>query len=262
MRFLPLFLLGLGCLPALALASTPEDAAQAFYAARLASETMGAPGGLELADFSQYLGPELVCVLGAARRYNDAYLEARPGEVPPFAHGDLYSGAEERPARFTLGKASVKGERATISARFEYDGADGHAFERSSTLHMLLHKRHWVINEIDYTEAPVIPMPKPGLVAGLREALDHGNPEIGWSARQLDGCPVDGELARLKAAQVKKESAGKKKHATAKRGTNHSARSASSTKKAAAPAKSSPKKAASGTAHKKAASSSKAHARK
>lgn len=247
MRFLSVFLVGVSCLPMLAMASSPEDAAQAFLAARLATETMGAPGGLELADFSQYLGPELVCVLGAARRYNDAYLEARPGEVPPFAHGDLYSGAEERPARFTLGKTVMNGQRAKISAQFEYEGADGQSFQRSGTLHMLLHKRHWVINEIDYGEAPAIPMPRQGLVTGLREALDHANPEIGWSERQLDGCPVDGELARLKAAQVKKESASKKKHATGKRSA-HSAKSTA-------------KKPVSST-HKKSASSSKAHVKK
>lgn len=259
MRFLSLALFGLGCLPVLAVASTPEDAAQAFYTARLASESMGVPGGMELADFSNYLGPELVCLLGAARRYNDAHLATHPGQVAPFAHGDIYSGAEERPTRFTLGKARVNGQRATLSASFAYQTEDGRSFERENTLHMLLFKRHWVINDIEYGEAPSFELPKQELVGGLRDALGQARPELGWDAKQLAGCPVDGELAKLKATQQRKEakaSSGKKKSA---KSSVHGKKKASTSTSRASGKTTSKKSAAASTSKKKASASSKRH---
>jgi hypothetical protein len=259
MRFLPLVLLGLGCLPVLAMASTPEDAAQAFYTARLASESMGAPGGMELAEFSTYLGPELVCLLGAARRYNDAHLATHPGQVPPFSHGDIYSGGEDHPTRFTLGKARINGQRATLSAQFEFQTEDGQSVQREDTLHMLLSKRHWVINDIEYGEAPSFALPKKALVEGLREALGQASPELGWDAKQLDGCPVDGELAKLKAAQQRKEakaSASKKKGAKGAKPT-HGKKKAGVASRSSSKATAGKKSAAASTAKKKTNSSSK-----
>lgn len=252
MRFLPIVLLALGSLPALASASTPEETAQAFFTARLASDSLGAPSGMELADFSTYLGPELVCLLGATRRYSDAHGEALPEQAAPFSSGDLYSGGERIPLHFSLGKATIRGERASLKASFEYEGGDAGLIRREETLKMLLHKRRWVINDIEYAEAPAFALPGRELVGGLRDALEQGNRIAGWDARQLAGCPVDGELARLKAAQQRKEA-----HAT--KGKKKSAHASSAGKKKTASSKAPAKKPAGKPGTHKSSASSKRH---
>lgn len=258
MRFLTFVLLGLSCLPAMAQTSSPQAAAKAFYDSRLGGNTsMGAPSGLELATYSTYLGPELVCLLGAAKRYNDAFMEKNPSSVAPFAHGDLYSGAEEQPASFDLGKPRINGQRATMTVHFVYDLDEGLHFERQNTLHMLLHKRRWVINDIEFGQPPAIDLKAAELVGGLREALNHANPDIGWKGNQLDGCPVDGELARLKAAQQRTEARAASRHGSrshASKAHSGKAKAKSSTRKPATT-----KKKATNSARKKSASGSKSH---
>lgn len=233
MRFLSLILLSLS-LPALA-GSSPEEAANAFYSARLNSGSPGAPGGLELANYSGNLGPELVCLLGAARRYSDAYSKARPTEAAPFSDGDLYSGALAIPRAFNLGKASIKGERATLSAGFAFE--DGQ--QRESTLQLKIHKRHWVIHDIELNQPNEVGLTGPTLIAGLRNLLDKNDPSIGWDARELDGCPQGNELARLQA-EKKKSTAKKsssKKAATSKKTTTSKSASSAAKKTSKTPAK-------------------------
>lgn len=260
MRFLPIVLLALGSLPALASTGTPEETAQAFFTARLANDSLGAPSGMELADFSTYLGPELVCLLGAARRYNDAHLEALPDQPAPFSSGDLYSGGDRTPVRFTLGKATVKSQRATLKASFEYEDGEGGVSKREETLQMLTYKRRWVINDIEYSEAPAFTLPDQQLVAGLRHALGQGSKLADWDARQLAGCPVDGELARLKAAQQRKEAraakSGKKSAHTSSAGKKGHSSTKAPAKKSASSVKAPAKKAASTSAHHKSSSTS------
>ncbi|MDQ7990708.1 MAG: hypothetical protein REI09_13825 [Candidatus Dactylopiibacterium sp.] len=226
MRFVSFILLGLGCLPVLAAAASPEEAANSFFTARLAADaSLGAPGGLELARYSTWLGPELVCLLGAARRYNDAVITAQPEVTPPFSRHDLYSGGDALPTRFSLDPARVSGARATVRAHFEYEGEDGATASRSETLHMAIEKRRWVISDVEYGSTPAFRLDRPTLRAGLRAALDHANPSIGWDARQLDGCPLGGELARLQAekkrpAQAAAVSGAKSKSKTARNTRN------------------------------------------
>lgn len=221
MRFLPLFLFCLS-LPAFAL-GTPEEAANAFYSARLSSGSPGAPGGLELATYSGNLGPELVCLLGAARRYSEAYSKARPTENAPLSLGDLYSGALNIPDGFNLGKASIKGEQATLSAGFAF--ADGS--HRESTLQLRIHKRHWVIHDIELGTPGELGLSGPTLISGLRDLLDKNDESIGWNARELSGCPQGNELARLQAEKQKKS--GAKKSSSGKKATTSKKSTASKT---------------------------------
>ncbi|PLK50107.1 hypothetical protein [Uliginosibacterium sp. TH139] len=232
MRFLPLILLCLS-LPALAGAS-PEEAASAFYSARVGTGSLGAPGGLELANYSGNLGPELVCLLGAARRYSEAFSKTHPTETAPFEQGDLYSGAPALPNAFNLGKASIKGERATLGAGFAFE--DG--IHREATLQLRMHKRHWVIHDIEFSQPDALGLGSPTLIAGLRALLEKNDDSIGWNARELSGCPQGNELARLQAE--KKKSATKKsskKSSAGKKTTASKSTSSASKKTSKTPAK-------------------------
>lgn len=234
MRILSFILLGAaGLLSLNALAAgSPEDAVNAFYAARFGDATLGAPGGMELAEYSEHLGPELVCLLGAARRFSDAHVRLHPDEIPAYANGDLYSGSARLPSRFELEKAQLKGQQASIRARFLIDGEDGSQSQREALLHLGQHKRQWVIQDIEFSQPADFPLGADSLLGGLRARLGQADPAIGWDARQLEGCPQGNELARLKAAQQKKEALAKKKAASKKKPVKASAAKKTPVKKA------------------------------
>lgn len=220
-------------------ATSPEDVASAFYTARLARPLNGVPGGMDLASWSQYLGPELVCLLGAARRYNDAFGKAQPGEVQPFAEGDLFSSASVTPSRFTPGKLQHSAGRASLQIEFQLDQPDQAALIWEDRLHLIQHKRHWLINDIEYLGGPG--MADTGrLVDNLRKTLGAAPTLADWDARQLEGCPQGNELARLKAEQQRKEAKAKalaKKQAAAKKKAAANKKSTAKTNTAKKPAR-------------------------
>lgn len=221
-------------------ASSPQETAQAFYSARLKSPVVGAPGGMDLASWSPWLGPELICLLGAARRYNDAFSATNPSEPPPFADGDLFSSAPTTPDRFNLGALEQRAGRATLQIEFLVDQPDSPSRAWEDRLHMIQHKSRWVINDIEYQDTHH--MADTGrLVTNLRKTLGAAPALPDWDARQLEGCPQGNELARLKAEQQRLEARAKAKKAKAKKKTNSTKKPASSTKKAA-PQKTPPKK--------------------
>lgn len=226
------------CLPAHA-ATSPQEAAQAFYSARLKSPTNGVPGGMDLASWSEYLGPELVCLLGAARRYNDAFGKARPEETQPFAEGDLFSSAAVTPSRFTPGKLQQSAGRASLQIEFQLDQPEQAVLVWEDRLHLIQHKRDWVINDIEYLGGAH--MANSGrLIDNLRKTLGAAPTLADWDARQLEGCPQGNELARLKAEQQRKEAKAKalaKKQAAAKKKAAASKKSTAKTNTAKKPAR-------------------------
>lgn len=240
MKFFALILLGLS-LPALA-STTPEEAASAFLNARISKGSLGAPGGMELADYSPYFSPEMVCLLGAARRFNDKHEQAKGTETTPsspFASGDLYSGSAAMPLSFKLGTARIRGSQASLPVSFETLAADGSTSTRESTLVMNNQKRRWVIADIEFGAEPETPPRDLKLLAGLRGVLEQTSPDIGWDAKELAGCPKGNELSRLKAEQQRKEA-----RARAKAKANTKKKAADAKKTASSAKKTSPKQAA------------------
>lgn len=185
-----LVLLTLGCSSAFAQRG-PADVVQGFYTARLASPGSGAPSGRELAEFSGYLGPELVCLLGAALRYNDKFSQARPDDKPPFVEGDLYSSSFETPTRFSLGKVQQTKTSASVPVHFYVDSADKPDSKGwEDVVHLNIVRTRWMITDVEYKGGFAFGN-KGELFESLRAGLENAEPVTGWSVRELDSCTMD-----------------------------------------------------------------------
>jgi hypothetical protein len=194
----------------------PQEVAQAFYAARLESKDAGLPSGRELADFSGYLGPELVCVMGAALRYEDRFSQANPDDKPPFPRNDLYSSGPGIPTRFTLGKLELSGAKATLPVHFYADTPDTQDANGWEDILQLknVRGRRWQIANIEY-HSDVDGSNKGNLYENLRKTLLDAPKVTGWSSHELDSCVMDVVPARgHRTASTK--SHGKKHHRAAK----------------------------------------------
>jgi len=204
-------LLSLACSAAFAYPG-PAEVVQNFYTARLASQSSGAPSGRELADFSTYVSPELVCLLGAALRYDEKFEQARPGEKPPFVEGDLYSSSFEIPTRFTLGALQMNGGSANLPVHFYLDQADKPDTKGWQDLIQLkVIRKRWQIADIEYQGGSAFGN-KGQLFAHLRESLEKAEPVAGWNVRELDSCTLD-KVAPAKAkGKVKGKHVGKGKN--------------------------------------------------
>lgn len=218
-----ILILALGCSSAFAQRG-PEDVVRDFYTARVASTSTGAPSGRELAEFSAYLGPELVCLLGAALRYDDKFAQARPDDKPPFVEGDLYSSSFTAPTRFSLGKLQQKSGGASIPVHFYLDDTDKpDATGWQDLVHLKIVRKRWAISDIEYQNSAG--SNKGTLFSGLREKLENAEPVAGWSVRELDSCTMDKVAPKGKAKSKAKTTSKTKAKVVAKPGTKAKAAS-------------------------------------
>ena len=223
---LPITLSALICTPAFAITG-PSDVVNGFYTARLADGGTGVPSGRQLATYSTYLGPELVCTLGASIRYQDRFSQAHPDNTSGVFPNDLYSSSAAAPTTFTLGTASQSGGLTTVPVHFSLKGDDDASpKEWDDTVKLKLVRNHWLIVDIDYT-GKLEGGNQGSLVATLREGL-HKAPEVeGWSVRELDSCVMDNVPAKGSA-----RSHGKSRHTTSSLpGKKGSTKASASTKK-------------------------------
>ena len=242
MRLMSCLFLSLLCAaPALAVPG-PEEVVRDFYTARLQKPELGAPSGRVLAEYSSHLGPELVCLLGAALRYQDRLAEARPGDKAPFDDLDLYSSGGPVPTRFTLGALQQqKGGRASLTVRFHAD-ADGQPDVQGweDRVHLKIYRRDWVISDIEYLGNPA-GAKQGSLDASLQRGLAGAAPVAGWNAQAMESCTLDSRAPakRGKAAKGKKGSKAKavKGRTTAKAGARTATAKKGATAKKSATAK-------------------------
>lgn len=230
----------LAAVPAMA-ARGPADAVSAFYQLRVEKGNKGAPTGMELADYSNYLAPELVCRLGASLRYTDQLSKAAPDAKLPFTDQDLYSHQSESPKRFKLGAAELGGQSGSIRVHLFRDESDSTGWE--DTVHVRMQRRHWVIQDIEYGDG------SGSLIKTLDATLSHPDAASHWDTRELEACNV-GQVGEKTSSRHSK--AGKGKHAkggkAAKGKGAHASRTAKSGAKSSAKASHSSKAKAGGKA--------------
>ncbi len=227
-------LIALASTSALAAERLPEEIVSDFYTTRLARPSKGVPSGRELADFSMYMRPELVCVLGAALRYNEKFLEAHPGASLPFAEGDLYSSSFELPARFKPGHLLLAQSGASVPLQFYRDEADSQGWQ--DIVHLSKVRNHWKISDIEYQGG----LGKQGsLYRKLQADLEKAEPVEGWSVSELEACHMD-SVAPAKAKSAKTKGKTKGKSASASKAKSKSGAKSPSTAKAKAKPSSKP----------------------
>jgi len=218
-KLLSLMLSLLATAPVLA-ARSPADTVSGFYKLRIENSSSGAPSGMELAAFSSYLAPEVVCMLGAALRYGEQYSKALPDAKAPFSDGDLYSSNTAGPSRFKLGSANLASQRGQIRINLFHDEPqeelDSKGWE--DIVHLALVRKKWLITDIEY--AASFPGARQGsLMSTLRDTLSHPEASSHWDARELSACEMDPMPVKGKTkgkATAKKRKPGKSTSAQVK----------------------------------------------
>lgn len=239
---LPVTLSALVCNPAFA-ATGPSEVVNQFYTARLADGGSGTPSGRQLATYSTYLGPELVCSLGASIRYQDRFAQAHPDNPSGVFPNDLYSSSTTAPTEFKLGAASQSGGLTTIPVHFTLKGDDDAApKEWEDIVKLKLVRRHWQIVDIDYS-GKLEGGNQGSLLATLRDGLRKAPEVEGWSSRELDACIMDnvpakgsakghGKSRHAKSALHGKKGSSAKASGASKKGSSKASKAASGKKTA------------------------------
>lgn len=221
------------CTPAHA-SMLPADVVSGFYMARLSGGEAGTPNGFQLARYSSYLSPKLVCMLGNSLRYQEHFAREHPGEASPFP-ADLYSGRNMIPASFTLDKFEQSGAHATATVSLmTRPNEDQPPIVWSNTLKLEIVRNHWLISDIDYGGEQ-----SASLMSMLDEVLHKAPAVDGWSIKELESCVIDKVPAKSHRTSKSKHSrhstkaAGHTKAKTSsKKTSSHAVKHASSAKKA------------------------------
>ena len=191
-------LLALFALSPVLAARSPLETVNQFYTLRLQNGAYDTPTGLDLAAFSSYLAPELVCMLGAAIRYSDQYAKALPEQARPFANVDLYARGPTLPARFSTGSSLTNGSSNKTQVTFSLDNvADGPSTEWTDTILVSLRRKRWLISDIEYGNGPA-DASQGSLMTRLRDVLTHPHEAAQWDVRELGACVI--EAAPVKQA--------------------------------------------------------------
>jgi hypothetical protein len=127
----------------------PSPVVVAFYMARIASHTTGAPSAETLRQFAPLLSDTLTALLRAANAQNARAIALAPTEKPPFAEGDLYSSLFEGPTRFSLVRDTTAARHRKVVVRFmRIDNGDSYTW--TDTVRLGKKGRYDVIEDIMY----------------------------------------------------------------------------------------------------------------
>jgi hypothetical protein len=144
----------------------PSPVVVAFYTARIASGTTGAPSAEVLRQFAPLLSDTLTALLRAAGVAEERAINAAPGEKPPFAEGDLYSSLFEGPTKFSLVRDTIAARQRKVVVRFiRVD--NGASYTWTDTVQLGKKGRYDVIDDIRYGGAGEF-----GNHGSLRESLE------------------------------------------------------------------------------------------
>ncbi|HEY9283400.1 MAG TPA: DUF3828 domain-containing protein [Pyrinomonadaceae bacterium] len=123
-------------------AASAERAAESFYRYHFARDR-----GFVRANIVQRrrrLSPELYRLMLNEFRREAAFRKARPDEVP-FMTGDPFTNAQEYPDTFAVGRATVRGSRATVPVTFGWRGV---AEKRTLQIDLLNQGGRWLIHDV------------------------------------------------------------------------------------------------------------------
>ena len=127
----------------------PSPVVVAFYTARIASRTSGAPTADELRQFAPFLSDTLTALLKAATALRDREAKRAPDAKPPFVDGDLYSSRFEGPTSFVVLRDSASTTHSTSVVRFTYI-SNGDSYTWTDTVRLGRKGRFEVIEDIAY----------------------------------------------------------------------------------------------------------------
>jgi hypothetical protein len=92
----------------------------------------------------RWLSPELYRLMLNELRREAAFRKAHPDEVP-FMTGDPFTDAQEYPDTFTVGRATVRGNRANVPVTFGWRDV---AQKQTLQVELLKHGGRWLIHDV------------------------------------------------------------------------------------------------------------------
>jgi len=164
----------------------PSPVVVAFFTARIASKTTGAPSADVLRQFAPLLSDTLVALLHAAAVMEDRAIKLAPDEKPPFAEGDLYSSLFEGPTAFSLARDTVAARQRKVVVRFVRVD-NGASYSWTDTVQLGKHDRYDVIDDIRYGGAGEF-----GNHGSLRASLEGALSELNAVAAKPVNAPTGG----------------------------------------------------------------------
>lgn len=127
----------------------PSPVVVAFYSARIASHSTGAPTADELRQFAPFLSDTLTALLKAAAAMRDREATRAPDEKPPFVEGDLYSSLFEGPTSFVVLRDSASARQNKSVVQFT-NVSNGASVTWTDTVRLGKKGRFEVIEDIAY----------------------------------------------------------------------------------------------------------------
>ncbi|WP_141239749.1 hypothetical protein [Candidatus Dactylopiibacterium carminicum] len=170
--------------------TSPAATVSAFLEQRQESPAPGAPTGRVLMRMAPLLSPELVCLLGAASRYRDAFEANTPGEASPFSNTDLFSSHATGHTQASPGTPSTEQGLISVPVHMRFQAEEGNpAVEWTDEFHLRRDGQRWRIQDITYSADTVEGRPG-NLVRWLRDTLGHSDARANWNSAELKGCPA------------------------------------------------------------------------
>jgi hypothetical protein len=167
----------------------PEAVVEQFYNWRFKAAFTGVPKAPEMKKAKQFLSSELVCLLNAARTYQERFAKKFPDDKPPFIEGDMFTSLFEGANRYTLEPIHVMKTAATAQLHFYHD--QGETVDKKGwNDKVVLQKKNneWRISDIQY--GGQFEFGNSGsLRQNLLDELSKDSPELHWKGRaQLKSC--------------------------------------------------------------------------
>jgi hypothetical protein len=103
-------------------------------------------------ELRPYFSPRFYSLLRYELRRRDAWVAKNPDMVPPVLEDFFVCNHRERPARFRIGRASVRGRRARVVVHFDYWDGDTYVEDCKSQAALILVKGRWLLDNVFFDD--------------------------------------------------------------------------------------------------------------
>jgi hypothetical protein len=103
-------------------------------------------------ELRPYFSPRFYSLLRYELRRRDAWVAKNPDMVPPVLEDFFVCNHRERPARFRIGGASVRGSRARVTVHFDYWDGSRYVEDCKSQASLVLVKGRWLLDNVFFDD--------------------------------------------------------------------------------------------------------------
>jgi hypothetical protein len=129
----------------------PREIVDQFYLQVLKDNVRGLPDITQQARLARFFGVELTAALEQARAQQAAFVNANPGDRPPWVEGSLFTSLFEGPTGFRVGEETITAEGRQVLVAFEYApaGSQQAPVAWKDRVWLQIEGGRWVIQDIE-----------------------------------------------------------------------------------------------------------------